>query len=632
MGRSRLTADRAAADCLGVPRSALVLVLMALAGCAAPLEPPAVTVHEALRLEIAEGDVGRPPPDDAAFASAPRVRLPDVWPAARRVRARAAWYRTSIDLPAAATVPWAVYLPRAVMNAGVWLSGAQVGEGRGRHVNRPLLVVLPAGSLRAGRNTVDVQLRVEPTYISVLDAFVVGPEAAVRPSFESRFFWQVTVVELAIALTLCLGGSGLALMLRRREVPGFAESSLAAVLWGIAMLDLVVREPPLPALAWQWFVTSALAAVVAAMVIGSHRFLALGRPRLERAVVMVWAAGAASFAIALARRDPRLVDGVILVWAGGTMAMGVYLVWLLFLIPRQSQVRSLRVAPTLGVAGFIVGAHDIALAFGTPIAPSVVLTPYVGSLGAIWVGWRVNQRFVEALDESQALNRDLERRVAERGQEIARGYDRIRRLEHDRAVQDERERLMRDIHDGFGGQLASTLALVEQADVPRDEIAEALRDALDDMRLVVSSLAPIDADLIGLLASWRARIERRLERHGVRFDWRVTDVPPLPWLGPREALHVLRVFQEAVSNVVQHAGATTITVRTGARPDLKGRPGVFVEIQDDGRGVSPTPDHPGAGLRNMTQRATDLSGTITVDGAGTLVILWLPVAGPSPTQ
>jgi signal transduction histidine kinase len=257
------------------------------------------------------------------------------------------------------------------------------------------------------------------------------------------------------------------------------------------------------------------------------------------------------------------------------------------------------------------------------------LLPYLGCVLGVWGSWRILERFVAALDESQALNRDLERRVEERGDEIARSYERINSLERERAVQDERARLMQDIHDGFGAQLTSMLALVETAEATPGEVADALRDALDDMRLVIQSLGPRDADLIALLASWRARVERRLQRRGLRFDWQVSDLPVLPWLGPRESLHVLRIFQETVSNVLQHAAATTITVRTGERVGTDGRQGVYVQIDDDGRGFAPDGRDgaaPGAGLRNITRRARDLGGVVSIgrETGGGRVVLWLP--------
>jgi signal transduction histidine kinase len=295
----------------------------------------------------------------------------------------------------------------------------------------------------------------------------------------------------------------------------------------------------------------------------------------------------------------------------------------------------------MALVALAFGLHDVAVANGIPIPPSVVLIPYIGSIIALWGGARTVELLSTALAESEELNRDLERRVDERGAEIARKYDQIRELERARLLQSERERMMRDIHDGMGGQLTSMLSLVESDGVSRDEMADALRDALDDMRLLIASLGPTADDLLTLLATWRARIERRLERRGLVFDWQVVDLPPLPWLGPREALNVLRIFQEGITNIVKHANATTITVRTGMRPGADGAPGVMVEISDDGQGLATAagdsehggaaPDATSLGLGNMARRAAELGGTIEIHAAhpGTRVELWLPYSRAS---
>jgi signal transduction histidine kinase len=112
---------------------------------------------------------------------------------------------------------------------------------------------------------------------------------------------------------------------------------------------------------------------------------------------------------------------------------------------------------------------------------------------------------------------------------------------------------------------------------------------------------------------------------GLRFDWQVKDVPTIGGFGPEMALQILRIVQEAFANVLKHARATTITVRSG-ETNGAAPPGVFLDISDDGRGIGPGTG--GRGLDNMRWRARSIGGTLDVTsagGQGTSVHLWLPL-------
>ena len=124
-----------------------------------------------------------------------------------------------------------------------------------------------------------------------------------------------------------------------------------------------------------------------------------------------------------------------------------------------------------------------------------------------------------------------------------------------------------------------------------------------------------------LLGTLRFRLQPRLESAGIRLRWDVRDVPPLPWLDQRHALHILRILQEAFTNAVKHADATEITVATDHRGDA-----VCVRVADDGRGFDPAAPARGRGLGNQARRAEGIGGGIEiVSGAGgTTTILTLP--------
>jgi signal transduction histidine kinase len=236
----------------------------------------------------------------------------------------------------------------------------------------------------------------------------------------------------------------------------------------------------------------------------------------------------------------------------------------------------------------------------------------------------VTSRFVQAHEESAALNGELEQRVDEKHRELEESYEKLRALEKEQTIAAERDRIMRDLHDGLGGHLVSALALVEGNEHVQT-VEEILRDALEDLRLVIDSLDPDSEDLPVLLGIMRMRIEKRISGRGLRFDWQVSDVPAISRFGPEMALQILRIVQEAFTNVMKHAHATTITVRSGETNGSTER-GVFLEIRDDGQGIREGTR--GRGLDNMRWRARVIGGKLdvtSIDGSGTAVRLWLPL-------
>jgi len=154
-----------------------------------------------------------------------------------------------------------------------------------------------------------------------------------------------------------------------------------------------------------------------------------------------------------------------------------------------------------------------------------------------------------------------------------------------REREEERRRVARELHDGLGQELvlARVAVLRESPDAaaagePGHEALAGLDAALDSMRRVVSELRPPVLDSLGL----RAALEWQLERVAGRTGLAVAiedDGPPLALPADLETA-LFRVFQEALTNVVKHAGASEVLV---ALRRVDGRCELLVE--DDGRGV-----------------------------------------------
>lgn len=225
----------------------------------------------------------------------------------------------------------------------------------------------------------------------------------------------------------------------------------------------------------------------------------------------------------------------------------------------------------------------------------------------------------------QARNSSIAARVAiDLRFELADSHARLREIEHRQTLAQERQRLSQDMHDGLGSSLVSALRAVEHGRMDEVEVAQALKGCIDDLKLAIDSMDSVGSDLLLLLATLRFRLGPRLEDSGISLHWEVKDVPALDWLDPKNALHVLRILQEAFTNILKHTKTTEIRVETS----VEGKR-VVVAITDNGAGfdVVSAQQQRGRGLSNQVRRAQTIGAEVKWESnsAGTRFLLYLPI-------
>jgi signal transduction histidine kinase len=239
----------------------------------------------------------------------------------------------------------------------------------------------------------------------------------------------------------------------------------------------------------------------------------------------------------------------------------------------------------------------------------------------------LGRRVLVALDTVENLNITLESRVAIATENLARSEAARHELEMESALEQERERLMREIHDGIGSGLITALGVAERQQASSETVA-ILRRSITDLKIAVDSLEPMEGDIAALLASFRHRLEPELNDAGISFRWEVCAVPALAWLDAVNALHVFRILQEAIANIVKHSGASQIRVAC-FEENHDHRRGILISLTDNGEGMDQNAAATGRGLDNMHSRALSLHGVLTCDSRvgeeGVRITLWLPL-------
>lgn len=206
------------------------------------------------------------------------------------------------------------------------------------------------------------------------------------------------------------------------------------------------------------------------------------------------------------------------------------------------------------------------------------------------------------------------------------GNEAIRRASEEAKVRAnralERQRILGDMHDGVGSQLLGLIIQLRGRRIDDERLLQGLESCLDDLRLIVDSLDPLDRPFDVSLAELRGRMESRCAAAGIELEWSLGDAPaPLP-VGPEQGLQVLRALQEMFANALRHSGTERIDfeLRGPSGPDRV----IEVRVRDYGRGFDPAAVRSGGrGLTSLRTRTHRLGGELVVEPAapGTVVAL-----------
>jgi signal transduction histidine kinase len=216
---------------------------------------------------------------------------------------------------------------------------------------------------------------------------------------------------------------------------------------------------------------------------------------------------------------------------------------------------------------------------------------------------------------------------------IAIEHARLFEASRELSVMEERNRLARELHDAMAQNLFSLSLTAEAAgslvrsDPARateelERVRELARETQRELRELVLGLRPPQLDADGLVATVGKHLDVVSRAHGLRAELRTHGDELVDPLVERE---LFRIVQEALSNVVRHAGATAVTVHIELGEHV-----LAVEVRDDGHGFDPAARairERRLGLTSMRERAGMLGGRLTIDsvaGAGTTVRAEVP--------
>ncbi|UCJ17468.1 histidine kinase [Pseudomonas sp. MM211] len=558
------------------------------------------------------------------------VSLPDLWQRHWPGFLGPVWYRLDwqADCPGE---PLALNITRMVMAGEVWLNDDLIWrdeslvEPLSRSWNLPRYWLLPASGQQQS-NTLWIRLVGSEHAAPGLGAVRLGMSEQVWPEYRLQLLLQRELIFIGLLISLVLGVLFLTFWLFRRQEHAFGWVALASLLWSFGILNMLLTSswPFANGEVWDRLSLVALSLYCPAFCmfiwsLGSMRFPRLGRVLWGVTIVLCMATllvpkaqiSVLQMLSAFVLRAALPVVCLQLLWHA-CRAREAYLILLGTCIFGGTVFEVLAFTGVLGVPG-------VYALLSAPLM-SVVMFLILAA------------RFSSSLQRIERFNDDLQARVDSTRAELTQTLQREHQLEADNIRLNERLRLTHDLHDGLGSSLMRSITTMEHGSGLRGEqflsvlktLRSDLRDVIDGSSAVPSWQSPQE-----WLAPLRRRFIDLFDDLGIESHWSL----PAQWPGvftPPQLLALTRFLEEALTNVLKHAGATRLEV--GVRAEAEH--GLSLWVRDNGRGFAVDDvlaAAAGVGMSSMRMRIERMGGQLRIESAPGETLLTATIQGDQAT-
>ncbi|PRB84495.1 histidine kinase [Pseudomonas sp. MYb185] len=572
--------------------------------------PQWITAMEAAR-EL-QGDAQRP------VDGWEPVSLPDIWTKRWPDHSGSVWYR--LDLNDACLQDQSV----ALSIAGLTLAGmlyvndellwrdSNLSEPLSRSWNSPRYWLLPTSSLQSEGNSIWLRVTGKSYSHPGVRQLDVGQPEHIWQLHQQQWWQQRTLLLVNLVVSLVMATLFSIFWLLHRSDSAFGWFALSSWCWAAFISNTLVYSPwPFTTTAdWQRFNTSALVLYCFTSSMFIWRFGKQHLPRLVRCsrlatllvLLLIWVTPETYLLPVLSW--PALI--FVLLY----MTNCIQFQWHAYRHPQRHNV--LLAGCLLIFLGIML--HDVLALLGlinshqSRIPVTSLITPILMFLIVAW-------RFSENLRRIEHFNVDLKESVERTRNELTQTLSREHQLEMENTRLNERLVIAHDLHDSLGSSLMRSIATVEQAGARLDrmQFLSMLKMLRDDLRQIIdnsSANTTVSATPTDWLAPLRHRFVHLFDELQLNSQWQLPSQWPCDLSSP-EQLALTRFLEEALTNIIKHSHAHSLTISMSG---LRGG-GMQLVVTDDGMGfdVDATlqAGH-GVGMRSMHARIARIGGQLRI--------------------
>jgi signal transduction histidine kinase len=469
------------------------------------------------------------------------------------------------------------------LNLSSWQSVGW-GEATTQYRSKPRWHVLPLAQLKLGENKLEFELRLEPANDAGMSTVDFGDVDLTFADYQRGNNIRHFGALIAVLVSTLLGFLALAMWFICKEKI-FVLAGLAEILFALRQTAIFVDYPFISTWIWNAFFASLFAMYVGLICQISNLLIYKNAPNLVKLMqIFLWLSA------------PVLYMGF---WLGDIRYYRYWLILMLLLsaihlfrMLKFSILKfdlNLRLYTAASVVAIILGLYDfLFIQINSDGLGKLRLSTFSALLFNLTLAVVIVRKFLSTQYESNRAKFDAG-------------------IQQEQAKHGERQRIMTELHDSVGSHLVGLLSLIKGG-AARKDIESLTTDALQELRIAVDAIQPVNGNLAAVLATLRHRLQPRLDAMNLKLIWEVDDLPKLQALTPQGIQNIQRILLEAFTNIMYHAKATVITVKASHFFDQSL---IKISVCDDGKGFDMHKlDSPGQGIKNMRSRAEALGASI----------------------
>jgi len=541
-------------------------------------------------------------------------------------------YRFKVSIENESAPVWAIYVPRVNTNAQVRINKqlimqtGNITSPISAYRHRPLIFYVDSKQLRKGENIIDVHVAAQERGDGVLGPIYFAAEEQLTPYWVKNHTVRASMVETMLTTLFCfalffailqflLGKGDTVFIWYAVFILGFFMHTITFI-WIDFPHSHFIRKTTL------YFGATLSTAVLPVFL---HRLMGVKKQRQE-SIIAVFAVCAFVLITALLAYDIEMG-----IWVGdlfGLIYLSFVFCFITLSVLRFGELSSFffKLAVSLVLMSIALLLHDLLRYLDIIKTMSLRATVGVIPMTLMFFSVLLN-RLIMSYRQVRSANQILTQKLAAKEKELSESYQQMRVHEKAADLSHERQRIMRDMHDGFGSQLLSIMLRAKKKD---EELGRELQQSLDDLRLLIDSLDNMGNDLANALGVFRQRVEPRLNAVGVSVQWNINIEHNGYGFEPEDILNIYRILQEVCTNVIKHANCNELNISA----DVTGQT-LYLRIKDNGDGFDAVLNNPGRGLSNIKKRASQLRGRAEITskvGSGASVIIEISLPKKDPTE